>query len=133
MIIAWFGKINNIPKNWALCNGENGTLYLTNKFILGVCDEKKFGETGGKSSIKLKRENLPPIGSGCLSCDSHHSKWHHKSNDFVKFQSAYSVSTKNGDRDDWGSNLMIDLKEGMESSPINIMNPYYALFYIMKL
>ena len=41
MIIAWFGKINNIPQNWALFNGENGTPDLTNKFILGVCEEKK--------------------------------------------------------------------------------------------
>ena len=31
------------------------------------------------------------------------------------------------------SNYKIDLNEGMNSSPINIINPYYALFYIMKL
>ena len=128
MIMAWFGKINNIPKNWALCDGKNGTPNLTNKFIFGVCDELKFGERGGNSSIRLKRENLPPIGCGYFSCDSHNGKWHHKTNDLIKYISAYSVGTKNGHPDDWGSNLMIDLKKGMSSSPINIMNPYYALF-----
>ena len=39
--------------------------------------------------------------------------------------------TKNGD--DWGSNWLIDLNEGMNSSPIDIMNPYFASFFIMKL
>lgn len=98
-----------------------------------MSDELKFGERGGNSSIRLKRENLPPIDCGYFSCDSHNGKWHHKTNDLIKYISAYSVGTKNGAPDDWGSNLMIDLKQGMSSSQINIMNPYYALFYIMKI
>ena len=133
MIIAWYGFINNVPKTWAICNGKNGTPDLRNKFIMGVGDMSNFGKIGGQSSIKLEKHNLPPIGSGIFSCDSHHGYSHHKTNGIVKFISQYSVGTKNGNSDDWGSNYLIDLNEGMKSTPFNIINPYYALFYIMKL
>lgn len=54
MIIAWYGFINNVPKSWAICNGQNGTPDLRNKFIMGVGDMSNFGKIGGQSSIKLK-------------------------------------------------------------------------------
>lgn len=133
MILAWYGFINNLPSKWAICNGENGTPDLRNRFIMGVGDMSKFGTIGGQSSIKLEKRNLPPIGSGSFSCDSHNGAWHHITNGCVKYISNYSVSTKNGAPDDWGSNYSIDLNEGMNSTPINIINPYYGLFYIMKL
>ena len=133
MIIAWYGFINNVPKTWAICDGKNGTPDLRNKFIMGVGDMSNFGKIGGKSSIKLEKKNLPPIGSGSFSSDSHHGAFHHKKDGIVKFKSKYSVGTKNGRGDDWGSNYLIDLNEGMKSTPIDIINPYYALFYIMKL
>lgn len=62
-----------------------------------------------------------------------HGWYHHSTNGIIKYQSSYSVSTKNGESDSWDSNYKIYLNEGMNSSPINIINPYYALFYIMKL
>lgn len=133
MIISWFGESNNIPEKWAICDGTNGTPDLRNRFIIGVSDQIQFGNIGGNTSVQLKKANLPPIGTGFFSCDSHHGWYHHPTNGFIKFQSSYSVSTKNGQDDNWGSNIKIDLTEGMNSSPINIINPYYALFYIMKL
>lgn len=35
-IIMWSGAIANIPANWQLCDGTNGTPNLTNKFIVGA-------------------------------------------------------------------------------------------------
>ena len=47
---------------------------------------------------------------------------------------SYSTFIKGADHgDDWGSNWTIDLNKGMNSTPIDITNPYFALFYIMKL
>ena len=77
MIIAWYGDIDKIPDNFAICDGSNGTPDLRNKFIIGVCDDKKCGDIGGNSSITLKKSNLPPIGQGYFSCDSHHGSYHH--------------------------------------------------------
>ena len=133
MIIAWFGYINQIPDKWAICDGTQGTPDLRNKFILGNSNDLKLGETGGKTEITLSKINLPKIGKGYFSTDSHNGGYHHSSNGFIKYQNSFSVSVKNGYDDDWGSDLLIDLEDGMNSSPINIMNPYYSLYYIMKL
>ena len=133
MIIAWFGYLNQIPDKWAICDGTQGTPDLRNKFILGNSNDLKLKETGGKSEIRLSKTNLPKIGKGYFSTDSHNGLYHHSSNGFIKYQNSYSADIKTRSSDDWGSDLLIDLEDGMNSSPINIMNPYYSLYYIMKL
>ena len=134
MIIAWFGESLNIPKDWEICDGTKGTPDLRNRFIIGQSQEISFGSIGGSSSIVLSKSNLPQLGCGRFSADSHRGSYHHSNNGFIRYNGYYSTyikKSKNGD--DWGSNYEIDLKTGMDSSPINIMNPYLALFYIMKL
>ena len=34
MISMWSGSVNNIPTGWALCNGQNGTPDLRDRFIV---------------------------------------------------------------------------------------------------
>tara|TARA_B100000575_G_scaffold303_1_gene232 strand:- start:50 stop:589 length:540 start_codon:yes stop_codon:yes gene_type:complete len=51
-IIMWSGKIADIPTNYALCNGSNGTPNLTNKFIIGaVSDQNVSGITTAATTI----------------------------------------------------------------------------------
>lgn len=45
-ITMWAGAIESIPAGWALCDGENGTPDLTDRFILGV-GTNVIGSTGG--------------------------------------------------------------------------------------
>ena len=35
-IILWYGATNTIPSGWSLCNGNNGTPDLRNKFVVGA-------------------------------------------------------------------------------------------------
>lgn len=35
IIVAWSGNKDKIPSGWVLCDGNNGTPNLTNRFILG--------------------------------------------------------------------------------------------------
>jgi len=42
-----------IPVGWALCNGENGTPDLRDKFIFGADEEDLPGKTGGSDKITL--------------------------------------------------------------------------------
>ena len=134
MIISWYGYLNKIPKDWALCDGSNGTPDLRDKFIIGGGKTYDIGETGGKSSITLEKSNLPPLGQSYFSGDSHNGPYHHYSNGFLKYIRSYSTYLKSSDSgDNWGSVYMIDLNEGLNSSPIDVMNPYYSLFFIMKL
>ena len=112
----------------------NGTPDLRNRFIIGQSQEIPFNTIGGNSSIILSKSNLPQLGICRFSADSHRGSYHHSNNGFIKSLSSYSTYIKGFDySDDWGSNYEIDLNSGMNSSPINIMNPYFALFYIMKL
>lgn len=39
-IIMWGGNITDIPKGWALCDGNNGTPDLRGRFIVGADNEK---------------------------------------------------------------------------------------------
>src|SRR5690554_5897142 len=52
-IILWSGPIANIPAGWALCNGDNGTPDLRNRFIVGAGSTYSVGDTGGTDSVTL--------------------------------------------------------------------------------
>ena len=38
IITLWYGSTASIPNGWALCNGDNGTPDLRNKFLVGAGD-----------------------------------------------------------------------------------------------
>jgi hypothetical protein len=63
-IIMWSGAINDIPHNWALCDGTNGTPDLTSRFIRSVPNSSTDpGSTGGS----LTHSHAP----GSYSASSH--------------------------------------------------------------
>jgi hypothetical protein len=49
-IIMWSGTLATIPAGWALCDGNNGTPNLTNRFIYGVGPTENPGATGDTSN-----------------------------------------------------------------------------------
>lgn len=56
-IIMWSGS--TVPENWALCNGNNGTPDLRDKFIVGSGNAYNIGATGGANSVTLTVDNMP--------------------------------------------------------------------------
>ena len=58
-IIMWSGLIANIPSNYALCNGSNGTPDLRDKFIIGAGTTYDPSDTGGAATVTLLEANLP--------------------------------------------------------------------------
>ncbi|KVH29603.1 hypothetical protein [Burkholderia cepacia] len=70
-IILWSGAASNIPENWALCNGSNGTPNLEDKFVVGAGGSYAVGATGGATSATLSVANLPPHNHGVT--DTGHS------------------------------------------------------------
>lgn len=48
LIVMWAGLVADIPTGWALCDGQNGTPDLRNRFIKGASGEA--GATGGSST-----------------------------------------------------------------------------------
>ncbi len=55
VIVIWHGDSNNIPKGWALCNGNNGTPNLSGRFVMGA---------GSRQLIRRNNDgNFEPFGS----------------------------------------------------------------------
>lgn len=50
VVCAWSGAIVDIPDGWYLCDGNNGTPDLRNRFIVGAGDTYGVGATGGNTS-----------------------------------------------------------------------------------
>jgi hypothetical protein len=64
MIIIWTGAIADIPKGWAICDGNNGTPNLKGKFLLGANTDPNaaamFRTPGmGGGSNKISVDQLP--------------------------------------------------------------------------
>ena len=71
LISMWSGKINEIPAGWVLCDGQNGTPDLRNKFIRGAENQNDLGTRGGEDSITLQSVNLPPHSHDFTASGSH--------------------------------------------------------------
>lgn len=147
MIIMWWGK--KLPKGWKLCDGNNGTPNLKDKFVYGA-DGAEFNEKnaepkftyGGAGTVKLTKNNLPSHShSGTTKKDGSHQH--------ISF---YRTSGVGGNYEGfvahlhWGANkedskthndgahqhqLQIDPTGGGEA--FDILPPHVRLAYIMYL
>lgn len=59
LIAMWSGESNNIPNSWALCDGNNGTPDLRDRFIVGAGSSYSVGDTGGSDTVTLTAEQMP--------------------------------------------------------------------------
>lgn len=114
-IIIWSGSESNIPNNWQLCDGTNGTPDLRNQFVVGAGGIYNVGNTGGESEHTLTIYEMP----------SHN----HSMTVYGFSAEGYYVKSSNG------SNPIgiVTTNHTGGSQPHNNMPPYYALCYIMKI
>ena len=56
-ILMWSGS--TIPSGYALCNGENGTPDLRDRFIVGSGTSYNIGNTGGANTVTLTDSQMP--------------------------------------------------------------------------
>lgn len=63
-ILLWSGSIGSIPAGWALCNGNNGTPDLRNRFIVGAGSTYAVNATGGSAdSIVVSHTHTGTTGN----------------------------------------------------------------------
>ena len=71
MIILWSGNTGNIPTGFVLCDGNNSTPNLTDRFVVGAGSAYGVGATGGSSSVTLSTANLPSHNHSFSGSSSH--------------------------------------------------------------
>ncbi len=107
MIILWSGNTGNIPSGFVLCDGNNSTPNLTDRFVVGAGAAYSPGATGGNSSVTLSTSNLPSHNhsisvSGTTSTTS-------LTGDITKISECYNVA---------GGATGVFTKKGTGNSPV---------------
>lgn len=144
LICMWSGSSSNIPNGWVLCNGNNNTPDLRDKFVLGAGNSYTVGATGGEKNVTLTIAQMPSH-SHDISNHSHYIQNY-------TFQGSGGWTTKGivlgtiaqaGGTNNWysvGNNTRAggiigesDSLSAGDGESHNNMPPYYALCFIMKL
>lgn len=134
-ILMWSGDTNAIPDGWFLCNGQNGTPNLVDRFIIGAGNHYALNATGGATNATLSKANLPahdhdfkdayyaesvvpsklPTGGGYtnLGYEVTGSGNHDADNNYMYWRPMTTDSSGSG-------------------SSFSILPPYYAVYYIMR-
>lgn len=124
-VVAFSGT--EIPEGWALCDGNNGTPDLVDRFIKGGTSN---GATGGSSQVTLDVSNLPPHTHSCSSEEHSHQVSIGDVAGTGSYSASGSASGSISTNSDSHSHTIGSTGSGV---PINIEPPYYTLMYIMRL
>ena len=132
----WSGSADAIPSGWWLCNGENGTPDLRNRFIIGAGGSHAAGSTGGNASQTVTLSGQ--TGATTLTVEQMPSHAHS-----INGQS--SKGTMSGGGSDYvpttyNPTLVTTATGGSQphahsltgTADVSILPPYYALCFIMK-
>lgn len=135
LIVAYNGKLEDLPDFWVLCDGKNGTPDLRNKFILGAGKKYNIDDTGGKERILLKSNNIPSHSHDMkINITKNNSKYDSRCGITDDCNSGFNIksSTETSNVSNEGLELKTDTsKNDIES--VNIMPPYKSLYYIMMI
>ena len=123
MIMIWSGLQSNIPDGWVLCDGNNGTPDLTDKFILGAGNSYSVGDIGGEETHILTTDEMP-VHSHSLSNNSIINSTTNGNVNIVT--GGYFITTSKFET------INVTNTAG-NGDAHNNMPPYYALCYIMKI
>ena len=137
-ILMWSGATNAIPDGWALCNGQNGTPDLRDRFIVGAGNHYAVNLTNSLTStnVTLTTNNLPAHGH------SFHDAFYVEASPMptnypiAGGTDAFTPKSKGvGDTDEdntnlwWRANTTLSTGAG---TPFDNRPPYWALAYIMR-
>lgn len=142
-IIMWSGAADAVPQGWVLCDGNNDTPDLRDRFIVGAGNTYAVADTGGEDAVTLTVEQMPVHDHGA-SQDPHN----HVNGEYDKLLKVTGLNTASGTAvDNIGPTQpdLIDVGELQEAAPPIVVGesgggeahenrpPYYALCFIMKL
>ena len=133
-IILWSGAANAIPSGWVLCDGQNSTPDLRDKFVVGASDSTgdtsypgvSPGATGGSAdAVVVQHRHLPQTLNNMTSTEA--------GGNTLAVNNTLVGNYGAGSGSGLGplGNRHFMQNEGVSGTNKNLP-PYYALAYIMK-
>lgn len=163
-IIMWYGSIAGKfdstglgigeLEGWALCNGNNGTPDLRDRFVVCIGNTYSMGNTGGANSVTLNVSQIP-AHSHSISNDGDHIHTMQQSGEHQHTLDMKNVGRFGGGEGTWGTGqTYFTSVSGLHIHNINASGlhshggitgntgsnqphenrpPYYALAFIMRI
>lgn len=139
-IVMWDDSPSNVPSGWVICDGNNGTPNLLDRFPRSVYSGMDPGVTGGQNTHTLATSQLPAHSHASPSTDTA-GKHSHKVPQGGEggWTSTNPDWTANGNSDE----VSVGTKSGAHSHALNIGNTgsgssmenrpkFYEVIFIMK-
>ena len=138
MISLWYGSIGSVPTGWYLCDGTNGTPDLRDRFVIGAGSTYSVGATGGSTTVTLVTNNLPAHTHTATVTDPGHAHAMGRNFNFTQQSSGQTTinpldqSTAVSTTQSATTGISVTNASTGSGTAVNILNPYYALAYVMK-
>jgi hypothetical protein len=133
-ILLWSGSIGSIPAGYVLCNGNNGTPDLRDRFIVGAGSTYAVDATGGSADAIVVSHNHTATS---VVTDPGHNHQFNILNTIANGNNAYTatggqVGTGTVTTETTGITVATTNTAAGTSGTNANLPPYYALCYIMK-
>lgn len=133
------GMAGTAVEGWAICNGQNNTIDLRDRFIVGVGPGYTLGAKGGRDNVTLTTNEMPSHNHEILmTCFKGAGEWNNvgPSSVMVGDHGGYYANTAKKGWADCGqpsTEGKTFVKESGNGAAFDNRPQYYALYYIMKL
>ena len=150
-IIMYSGLQADIPANWAICDGNNGTPNLVNKFVVAAASfdvgtsewrtavDGTSKESGGAATKTLGTNELPSHTHGITDPGHQHTTnvdtgtlFHVGGSGQVNYGGAGTYPGTAFNMDDANTGITATDEEGVDATNKNLP-PYFAIAYIMRI
>lgn len=132
-IMLWSGATGSIPSGWYLCNGQNGTPDLRNRFLVGAGDTYSVNQTGGSADAIVVTHTHTATS---VVTDPGHTHTVGLVSYLGTSGSQYDGAKNSGTTTTSSNTTGITVATTNASTGVSGTNanlpPYYALAYIMK-
>lgn len=138
-IILWSGAVANIPSGWVLCDGNNGTPNLRNRFVVGAGATYSVDASGGSADAIVVDHTHTASAS---TAGNHNHANYYINGSFGNAGTGVPLSNFSGSSAGYNASWTTSAA-GAHSHTVTVnstgssgtnanLPPYYALAYIMK-